>query len=380
MRTNLGAMLLLLLASACSSDSGSGPPEEPEEFTKYSALSASFDGGCGVTLSGGVNCWGSRIDVFNVVDSTPVPVTLAEARTTVTGTSRLRCGIGVSERIFCYGTVTQEDLAYTFADAQLSTTWDTKSATMGSNHGCAVRADSTAWCWGSPMGGKRGVLWPTSHPPSLSNLTVDSVETTYRFLTISAATRHTCGVTADHQVACWGDSAGVGGAAITYLHDDNPCRSTAACTVSPVLVPGLANVSSLSATGLHTCAVADGEVYCWGSNGNGQLGSGTTNSPVPVAVSLPEPAVQVVAGGQHSCARTAAKVYCWGQVSDGEPVTPTLVPGSYPAFTTISAGGRNTCGLTAAGAIYCWGPYGSALGLGTGLPSARPVRIAEPVF
>ena len=43
-------------------------------------------------------------------------------------------------------------------------------------------------------------------------------------------------------------------------------------------------ITAISAGGLHSCAVADGKAYCWGNNYYGQLGNGTTPTPVPVAV------------------------------------------------------------------------------------------------
>ena len=55
---------------------------------------------------------------------------------------------------------------------------------------------------------------------------------------------------------------------------------------SPVLVAGGFTFVSLSAGGSHTCGVTVSGAYCWGANGNGQLGNGTTtDSAVPVKVS-----------------------------------------------------------------------------------------------
>jgi alpha-tubulin suppressor-like RCC1 family protein len=74
----------------------------------------------------------------------------------------------------------------------------------------------------------------------------------------------------------------------------------------------------------HGCAARrTGEVRCWGSAGNGQVGSGS----VPDDASIPRPtpvvglsnALAVTTGGDHSCATTTSgAVFCWGSNSLGQ--------------------------------------------------------------
>ena len=125
----------------------------------------------------------------------------------------------------------------------------------------------------------------------------------------------------------------------------------------------------------HTCALTvQGEAYCWGANGTGQLGDGSTQGSLqPVRVEGGLTFDSVSTGTGHSCAITRAGVgYCWGnsdrgQVGDGtlgQRTTPAAVAGGH-VFTTIDAGRAHTCGLTAGDTIYCWG-WGSNGELGNG--------------
>ena len=79
-------------------------------------------------------------------------------------------------------------------------------------------------------------------------------------------------------------------------------------------------MTAVSAGGSHSCAVADGKAYCWGS---GMLGNNTWgNSRVPVAVDTSgvlagKTVTAVSAGGSHSCAVADGKAYCWGSGFSG---------------------------------------------------------------
>jgi hypothetical protein len=79
------------------------------------------------------------------------------------------------------------------------------------------------------------------------------------------------------------------------------------------------------ATGLrHTCAIASGDIYCWGNNDQGQLGnSSNITSTTPVAVTKTgalagKTVTAIVAGSFHSCAIASGAVFCWGNNRQGQ--------------------------------------------------------------
>ncbi len=134
----------------------------------------------------------------------------------------------------------------------------------------------------------------------------------------------------------------------------------------------------------HTCIVTtDGGVKCWGNNRYGQLGDGTTtnrNTPVDVLVS-PGGApisgvVQVSTGANHTCVvTTGGGVQCWGynyygQLGDGTPfadtfpfscqvfctrITPVDVIGLTSGVVQVSTGEEHTCAVLESGGVKCWG-------------------------
>jgi alpha-tubulin suppressor-like RCC1 family protein len=76
----------------------------------------------------------------------------------------------------------------------------------------------------------------------------------------------------------------------------------------------------------HTCALnSEGDLYCWGFNGNGQLGTNgvpASYSDIPVAVDMfpiGSPVSGLAAYGDHTCVTTAGgRSYCWGKNSWGQ--------------------------------------------------------------
>ena len=126
----------------------------------------------------------------------------------------------------------------------------------------------------------------------------------------------------------------------------------------------------IAAGGGHSCAIRtsvnNSEIACWGSNWNGQLGDGTTNSSHelrPVGRGMGN-WTHVTAGISHTCGIVDfTDVYCWGggrlgQIGDGlqsDRLEPTLIDVSSSRIVSIEAGNYHTCLLDETGDVKCWG-------------------------
>ncbi|MBJ7357277.1 MAG: fibronectin type III domain-containing protein [Nocardioides sp.] len=136
----------------------------------------------------------------------------------------------------------------------------------------------------------------------------------------------------------------------------------------------------------HTCAInTRGEVYCWGSNSQGQLGDGTlTARDVPTKVAGLSGVISLAAGWQNTCASTEVSVYCWGS-NYGWMVNPDPAgsPNPYPlpqarpdipASELMTMGRGIGCALASTG-LSCWG---GAIGFNNGYAQSRSFG-SEPV-
>ena len=253
------------------------------------------------------------------------------------------------------------------------------------DYNCAIASGGSLWCWGRNDKGQLGLgstaqaLSPTQ-VPSLSNVTA-----------VAANHRQTCAIMGSN-VYCWG--TGHRG----QLGDGNPYDRTTRSTV-PVKVAVVTGATSIAVGGSGACALAPAGTYCWGDNGKGQLGNGTTgggtSTPALVA-SLSTNVAWLTAGGNggrssiNCAALNGHTVDCWGDGSHGKIGNGTAVTTRYgePTPTAVSnittavavaAGRSHVCALTQAGTVTCWGQGNNGqLGDGLGKDSAVPV-IAQGV-
>jgi alpha-tubulin suppressor-like RCC1 family protein len=127
----------------------------------------------------------------------------------------------------------------------------------------------------------------------------------------------------------------------------------------------------------HSCALtADGEAYCWGGNGAGQLGLGTTDS---VPVTEPRRVTgglrfrSLHAGGVATCGvGVDGALFCWGLGRSGPLTRPTALFAE-TRFAGVSPHLHNhVCGATTAQTVYCWGTNES------GVSTFGPVEAPAP--
>ena len=185
-----------------------------------------------------------------------------------------------------------------------------------------------------------------------------------------------CAVVATGAVRCWGAN-GAG-----QLGDGTTTTSSVAMPVS-----GITKAQAIASDGDHSfCALlTTGAVDCWGANGSGELGNGTTtSSSVPVAVTGITTAAAVTSDGSGSYCSVlvSGSVECWGANESGQlgngmttaSPTPVAVVGITNAAGLASDGDATFCAVLSAGAVDCWGKntFGQ---LGDGAPAGSAVPV-----
>ncbi len=179
---------------------------------------------------------------------------------------------------------------------------------LGLYHTCGITADGTLTCWGYDGYGQ------VSGPNGSSDT----------FTQVSAGGNHTCGLRTDGSLACWGNN--------DYGQVSGPNGSVEAFT-------------QISAGGLHTCGLkTDGSLACWGHDGHDQV-SGPNGSA--------EVFTQVSTGSYHTCGVKAdGTLGCWGDDWYEQVSGPN---DSSAVFTQVNGGGYHTCGVKTDGTLVCWG-------------------------
>jgi len=198
-----------------------------------------------------------------------------------------------------------------------------KTVVAGWLHACGITESNVTMCWGSNNSGQLGI----GSLDTLAHRVPQAVLGGKVFVQLSAAARHTCGVTNTGEAYCWGlnnfgelgDGSALPRSTPSRVGGQRRYRMIATASGfaggSDVLVP-----SAPQGSVGHTCALTDtGAAYCWGWNGNGQLGNGSrmdSFSPVPVAGAHTFDSIAL--GGTYTCARKDDAVWCWGSNALGQ--------------------------------------------------------------
>ncbi len=260
------------------------------------------------------------------------------------------------------------------------------AGSAGADEICAL-ADGQAYCWGK---NEQGQLGNATNDSSNTPVAVDTsgVLAGKTITDLSVGYAHVCAL-ADGQAYCWGYGSN------GQLGNNDTADSPIPVAVDTSGVLAGKTVRSIRAGSTHTCALADGQAYCWGRNNAGQLGNNdTADSPIPVAVDTSgdldgKTVTDLSAGSDHNCALADGQAYCWGigysgqlgnaTTSGGISNIPVAVDTSGvlagKTISSISSGEMHTCAL-ADGQAYCWGGNAySELGDTTSADSPIPVTV-----
>lgn len=259
-----------------------------------------------------------------------------------------------------------------FEPAAVSGTVNPVSVGAGLEHTCTLVGDGRMQCWGANFTGQLGdgtMGGFAMAPQFVHNVTNAIKAITGGFFT--------CAMLPDRTMQCWG------------RNQDGQLGNGDSTTDVPLPAPvqGLGPVLDFAAGGYHACAMlADRTVRCWGRNVRGQVGDGTSNSPVtqPHIVSGLNSAATLSLGSYHSCALLQdATVQCWGDSDHGQIGAQGLAFSSVPVTVSgianavrVGTGFQHSCAVLSDGTVRCWGnnAFGQ-LGNGTTTDSASPVQV-----
>ena len=219
---------------------------------------------------------------------------------------------------------------------------------LGAEHGCIVERfipTSIVSCWGFNSFGQVGVPSRPDAPtcrtfpcvPTSTNLGYLDDEdpgfglapSTSETVSLSVGLFHNCSVNLNGQVLCWGlNDYGQTGQDPEGETCNNRAIVVTPCTASPTAVDGLPPMIDVAVGYKHSCGLSKtGQVWCWGSGGAGQLGTGFLRdqdgeffqTSTPVRLPALPPIKHIAAGRFTNCAISVDDdLYCWGANLHGE--------------------------------------------------------------
>ncbi len=387
---------LALAVPACRDDDPVGPSTsvvtpalQASTLSALSFLRVNAGAGrtCGVATDNQAYCWGSNSQGVlgdGTTDRSLKPVAVAggiQFRQVSEGANHT-CGVATDNRAYCWGDNQFGELGDGTTSVESHTPVPVaggllfQQVSAGGLHTCGVTTSSLAYCWGKNDGHQLGITGGSGTEQRTPALVAGGRQ----YQHIAAGSEHQCAITTAGRAFCWGwnGSGQVGDGSSGNLR------------TAPVRVAGELVLKAVSAEGDYTCALTTtNRAWCWGQNLGGQLGDGTQQERTrPVAVVGGKQFRQLSAGWAHTCAVTPAdKAFCWGDNTGGDlgngntfrRLTPTAVGGEH-LFRQVEAGNNHSCGVTTDDLAYCWGynNFTGQLGDGTLKNRLRPVAVVGP--
>ncbi|MEX1269188.1 MAG: hypothetical protein WEA56_09325 [Balneolaceae bacterium] len=358
--------LIVLIFIACAPINSEALQNNSNNFV---SISAGENHTCGLTANGEAFCWGEgsagQLGNGSTVNSSgPVAVSGNLRFDSINVGWDHTCGVTTDGEAYCWGRGRYGRLGSGSAENQpepVAVTGDLSfvSVNPGLNHTCGITTEADAYCWGRGADGKLG------NDLTESSLVPVKVAGDLKWSSINAASATSCGIDTDGNAYCWG--SGDFGNLLGQGEENRGGKK-----VPGAVAGGFTFEPSSISVGLdHTCALTpDGEAVCWGRGRYGKLGIGTTgdlgvieNLRVPRKVYGGITFSFITTGVFQTCGLTEeGKAYCWGRNGSGQLGDGTTTMRTEPVpvsgdltFTDITVGSKHACGITTNHEGYCWG-------------------------
>ncbi len=392
----------------------------------YTAISVGEDHVCAVGTDAKAYCWGSGANGMTgngsvATQQAPALVSNGQSSGTFKDISAGRthtCAIGTDNKAYCWGdntyaqvgdgTTSMRTTPRSVLAGESQTTY--KEITAGERDSCAIGTDSRLYCWGNNTNstladgtttqrsqptlalGGFGTNFYDSCPTETSGSYEYCDGTDWKTVGGSLATNGTtwskrdgglttqhasCSIRNDGTLWCWGRD----------LNGRLGNGTTATDQPSPARVYSTEPWKQVSSGDNHICGIKNnGSAWCWGSDGNGQLGNGAgaANLEVPGSITGTDTWVKISGGFFHTCAiKIDGTAWCWGsdasgQLGNGAPgnaISPSAVTGSSP-WVDIEAGVASSCGIKNDGTAWCWGEDANGE-LGNGATTGQQISPSQ---
>ena len=364
------------------------------------SVTAGFHHSCALHENGGVWCWGanSRGQVGNgsssSIISTPRQVRgLAGGVAAITSGDYHSCALLDSGAVRCWGANATAQLGTGQVSSKEGEPVDVvglgsaMSIAAGAGHTCAVLTSGAPRCWGSSshhqIGSYRsGSAYSFNEQTGvISGLTFEAPHS-LSWVRPGDLFRNNSNDT-DALITAVDMDAGT----ITVRMPPDPSRFNGGwfhirgVVLAPVEPRYLTSgVSKITSGASHTCAIQNGNAYCWGSHAFGQIGRFTNDErkwPTQIFPPADTAVFDIEAGGNHTCWLLSSldweggSLWCWGNDRYGQVGAGATGGGTYrtpemsmvqrTGVASLGLGASNTCSIDSQGVMSCWGDNAQGL-------------------
>ncbi len=272
---------------------------------------------CGLGAAGAAYCWGDNGsgqlgDGSTVQRLTPTAVAGGLTFVAITAGGEHTCGLTGQGAAWCWGQNNWGQLGegtsvYYSRPHLVSGGLRFIAMAAGRFHTCGLISDGAAYCWGWNAYGQLG-----DGTSLYYRLLPGPVAGGLRYAGIEAGRHYVCALPVGGGTThCWG-----------YNGNGELGMGDFVNRLVPTPMSGGRSLAVVAGGGMHGCGqMANGDGYCWGYNGWGAIGSGDPTIFLPAATAIAGGLTfaDLAAGEFHSCGVTVgARMYCWGNNGNGQ--------------------------------------------------------------